>query len=95
MIAIWLRSDLGGYLLILAYFSEMLSWFLENFVADFWIYGIKYRDEDVVRFDGFLWFDRKSFRYDVTIKFYYVVLLSPIVQEMVFLFVKGCFAFLN
>ena len=68
MIAIWLRSDFGFYLLILAYFSEMFSWFLENPVEDFWIYRIKFQNEDIVQFDGFLWFDRKAFRYDLTIK---------------------------
>ena len=35
IIAICLRLDLGFYLLILAYFSKMFSWFLENSVADF------------------------------------------------------------
>ena len=55
MMAIWLRSVLGFYLLILAYFSEMFSCFLENPVADFWTYRIKCRNEDVVRFDGALW----------------------------------------
>ena len=35
IIAIGLRSDLRFYLLILAYFSEIFSWFLEDPVADF------------------------------------------------------------
>ena len=51
IIAIWLRSDLGFYLLILAYFSEMFSCFLENPVGDFWIYRIKFQNEGVVQFD--------------------------------------------
>ena len=68
MIAIWLRSDFGFYLLILAYFSEMFSCFLENPIEDFWIYRLKYRGEDVVRFDESLWIGRDSFRYDTVKK---------------------------
>ena len=63
----------------------MFSCFLENPIELFLIYRIKYRNEDIVRFDGSLLIEGNSFWYDGAIKNCYVGLLSPIVWDKVFI----------
>ena len=92
---IWLRSDFVFYLLILAYFSEMFSLFLESHVEDFWIYRIKFQNEGVNQFDESLWIEENSFRYDAAIKKLLCCLAIPYFPGDSAIIRKGLFCFLE